>query len=614
MRILLVDDDQPLTEILRQSLVEQHYAVDTATDGEAGWEYVSVFDYDLILLDVMLPKLDGISLCQRLRSHGYQMPILLLTARDKSPDKIKGLDAGADDYVVKPVNLEELAARIRALLRRDSQALPTILQWGRLSLNPSICKVIYGDYPLQLTPKEYALLELFLRSPNRVFSLGAIIDNVWSAEDSPGEDTVRTHIKGLRRKLRSVDAPPDLIETVYGLGYRLKSQPTDPIPPPSAPPASLQTGKQTKALAAIAGAWEQYKGQIMGRLGVLEQTLAVLPVGALNDERQQQAQQAVHSLVGTLGTFGLAEGSRLAQRLEHLLQEITPLEPAQVKLFELLVAALRREIEATPTGQFLESTQVEPLRLLVVHDPTLLTQPQAAAHSLHTEFAPTLSQAREFIDRQPLDAVLIKICFSHPASDALISQSEGLAFIEELAYQTPSLPVLAVTDSDRLTDRIEVLRRGAHACLPQPFTPSQIVASVARTGGKSNPGAKVMIVDDDPQLLGTLQILLAPWDFKLTTLEDPHQFWDVLKRVEPDLLVLDVEMPDVNGLELCQLLRSDPHWSQLPVLFLTAHTDAKTQHQVFAIGADDYMSKPVVAAELATRVLNRLERVQSLRG
>ncbi|MCG8362531.1 MAG: response regulator [Pseudanabaenales cyanobacterium] len=614
MRILLVDDDQPLTEILRQSLVEQHYAVDTATDGEAGWEYVSVFDYDLILLDVMLPKLDGISLCQRLRSHGYQMPILLLTARDKSPDKIKGLDAGADDYVVKPVNLEELAARIRALLRRDSQSLPTILQWGRLSLNPSICKVIYGDYPLQLTPKEYALLELFLRSPNRVFSLGAIIDNVWSAEDSPGEDTVRTHIKGLRRKLRSVDAPPDLIETVYGLGYRLKSQPTEPIPPTSAPPASLQTGKQTKALAAIAGAWEQYKGQIMGRLGVLEQTLAVLPVGALNDERQQQAQQAVHSLVGTLGTFGLAEGSRLAQRLEHLLQEITPLEPAQVKLFELLVAALRREIEATPTGQFLESTQMEPLRLLVVHDPTLLTQPQAAAHSLHTEFAPTLSQAREFIDRQPLDAVLIKICFSNPASDALISQSEGLAFIEELAYQTPSLLVLAVTDSDRLTDRIEVLRRGAHACLPQPVTPSQIVASVAQTGGKSNPGAKVMIVDDDPQLLGTLQILLAPWDFKLTTLEDPHQFWDVLKRVEPDLLVLDVEMPDVNGLELCQLLRSDPHWSQLPVLFLTAHTDAKTQHQVFAIGADDYMSKPVVAAELATRVLNRLERVQSLRG
>ena len=255
-----------------------------------------------------------------------------------------------------------------------------------------------------------------------------------------------------------------------------------------------------------------------------------------------------------------------------------------------------------------------PLRLLVVHDPTLLTQPQAAAHSLHTEFAPTLSQAREFIDRQPLDAVLIKICFSNPASDALISQSEGLAFIEELAYQTPSLLVLAVTDSDRLTDRIEVLRRGAHACLPQPVTPSQIVASVAQTGGKSNPGAKVMIVDDDPQLLGTLQILLAPWDFKLTTLEDPHQFWDVLKRVEPDLLVLDVEMPDVNGLELCQLLRSDPHWSQLPVLFLTAHTDAKTQHQVFAIGADDYMSKPVVAAELATRVLNRLERVQSLRG
>ena len=644
MRILLVDDDQPLTEILRQSLVEQHYAVDTATDGESGWEYASIFDYDLILLDVMLPKLDGISLCERLRSRGYQMPILLLTARDTSPDKIKGLDAGADDYMVKPVDLEELAARIRALLRRDSQALPAVLQWGQLSLNPSTCKVVYGEHRLQFTPKEYALLKLFLRNPNRVFSLSAIIDSVWSAEDSPGEDTVRTHIKGLRRKLKLAEAPPDLIETVYGLGYRLKSKPSEPIPTASAPtpsptpslqtnqpqpkalgnpipPASKskpnpQTNRQTEASSAIAAVWEQYKAQILGRIEVLEQAVSRLSAGQLTDEWRRQARQAVHSLVGTLGTFGFAEGSRLARELECQWRQTTPLEPSQAKLFEMLAAALRQELEGPPTGQFLQPSERGPLQLLVINNPALMALPDdaaTAAPSIHTEFAPTLSQARELMGRQPLDAILLAISFSSPASDAVITPAEGLAFIQEIVYQTPSLPVLTVIDSDRLVDRIEVIRHGAQACLPQPVTPDQIMAWVTQALGKSSAGAKVMIVDDDPQLLGALQILLAPWEFKLTTLEDPHRFWDVLKQVEPDLLVLDVEMPDVNGLELCQLLRSDPHWSQLPILFLTARVDAKTQHQVFAIGADDYMSKPVGATELATRLLNRLQRVQSLR-
>ena len=646
MRILLVDDDQPLTEILRQSLVEQHYAVDTATDGEAGWEYASVFDYDLILLDVMLPKLDGISLCERLRARGRQMPILLLTARDTSPDKIKGLDAGADDYMVKPVDLEELAARIRALLRRDSQALPAVLQWGQLRLNPSTCKVVYGDHPLQFTPKEYALLKLFLRSPNRVFSLSAIIDNVWSAEDSPGEDTVRTHIKGLRRKLKLADAPPDLIETVYGLGYRLKSKPTEPIPSTSEPTVALQAnmqtnGRRTQALSepiphnskptvnlqtnkranrqteasnAIAAVWEQYKAQIIGRIEVLEQAISLLSAGRLTDEWRQQTRQAVHSLVGTLGTFGFAEGSRIARELECQWQQTTPLDPGQSKLFEILAAALRRELEGTPTGQFLPSTEPSPLRLLAINDLTLQTSLQdVAAPNIQPEFVPNLSQARELMGRQSHDAILIAFSFTSSGADPLISASEGLAFIQEIVRQTPSFPVLAVIDSDRLVDRIEVIRHGAQACLSQPVTPDQIMASVTQALGKTTSGAKVMIVDDDPQLLGALRILLTPWDFNLTTLEDPHQFWEVLKQVEPDLLILDVEMPDVNGLELCQLLRSDPHWSQLPVLFLTARADAKTQHQVFAIGADDYMSKPVVAAELATRLLNRLQRVQSLK-
>jgi DNA-binding response OmpR family regulator len=222
MRILLVEDNARLAEALLEALTDQLYVVDVVKDGEFAWDQVKACAYDLILLDVMLPKLDGISLCQRLRHHGYSLPILMLTARDTSTDKVNGLDAGADDYVVKPFDLQELLARIRALLRRGSSTSPPILAWGKLLLNPSTYEVTYLDVPLQLTPKEFSLLELLLRNGRRVLSRAVIIDSLWKSESSPEEDTVKAHIKSLRQKLRTVAAPEDFIETVHGLGYRLK--------------------------------------------------------------------------------------------------------------------------------------------------------------------------------------------------------------------------------------------------------------------------------------------------------------------------------------------------------------------------------------------------------
>jgi DNA-binding response OmpR family regulator len=222
MRILLVEDDAALGEALAEALVDQRYVVDVARDGEKGWQQVTTLPYDLVLLDVTLPKLDGMRLCQRLRTQGYHLPLMMLTARDTSADKISGLDAGADDYVVKPFDLPELLARIRALLRRGSSIAAPILQWGELRFNPSTYEVTYGDRPLRLTPKEFSILELLLCNGRRVLSRSAMIEHVWSLEEPPGEDTVKAHIKSLRYKLRIAGAPDDLIETVHGLGYRLK--------------------------------------------------------------------------------------------------------------------------------------------------------------------------------------------------------------------------------------------------------------------------------------------------------------------------------------------------------------------------------------------------------
>ncbi len=225
MKILLVEDDERIADALSEELTDQNYAVEVAHDGQAGLELVEAFTYDLILLDIMLPKLDGISLCRRLRSKGFCTPILMLTGRDTVTDKVLGLDAGADDYLVKPFDLEELSARIRALLRRESSTLPPVLEWGDLRLDPSTCEVSYKQQPLALSPKEYRLLEFFLRHDRRVFSRAQILEHLWPFEELPEEATVKAHIRSLRQKLQSAGVPPDLIETVYGLGYRLKQKP-----------------------------------------------------------------------------------------------------------------------------------------------------------------------------------------------------------------------------------------------------------------------------------------------------------------------------------------------------------------------------------------------------
>jgi DNA-binding response OmpR family regulator len=222
MRILLVEDDLRLAETLAEALTDQRYVVDFVVDGEAGWHQANVLDYDMLLLDVMLPELDGIALCHRLRSHGYTMPVMMLTACDTVSDKITGLDAGADDYVVKPVDLQELFARIRALFRRGSVVSSPILEWENLHLNPSTYEVSYGQTPLHLTPKEYGLLELLMRNGRRVLSRSVIIEHVWSLESPPEEHTVKVHIRSLRQKLKAAGVEDDLIETVHSIGYRLK--------------------------------------------------------------------------------------------------------------------------------------------------------------------------------------------------------------------------------------------------------------------------------------------------------------------------------------------------------------------------------------------------------
>ena len=223
MQILLAEDDARLSISLAEALTAQRYMVDSVKDGEAAWDRVCAFSYDLVLLDVTMPKLDGFKLCQRLRSHGYAVPVLMLTARDTSLDKVEGLDSGADAYMVKPFNLQELLAQIRALLRRGQARTSPVLTWGELQLNPETYEVSYGRSPIHLTPKEFVLMEAFLRYGRRILSRAMMIEQAWSTQEAPETETVKSYIKNLRAKLRAAGAPKGIIETVHGVGYRLSS-------------------------------------------------------------------------------------------------------------------------------------------------------------------------------------------------------------------------------------------------------------------------------------------------------------------------------------------------------------------------------------------------------
>ncbi len=203
--------------LLKRALQEEGHAVDVAADGEEGLWLATEYAYGAIVLDVMLPGLDGIGVCRRLREAGIWVPVLMLTARDGVGDRVRGLDAGADDYLVKPFSLLELAARLRALARRDDRSRPVILAEGDLRLDPAGKRAWRAGTELHLSPKEFALLEFFLRHPGRVLTRSQIIEAVWDFAYDGGSNVVDQYVNYLRRKIGWHD-----IETVRGMGYRLR--------------------------------------------------------------------------------------------------------------------------------------------------------------------------------------------------------------------------------------------------------------------------------------------------------------------------------------------------------------------------------------------------------
>ena len=221
MRLLIVEDERSLNEVLRKRLLLAHYSVDSCFDGQEALDYIRATEYDAIILDIMLPKIDGLSVLARLRSEGKQVPVLLLTAKDSVADKVRGLDAGADDYLVKPFSFDELLARVRALLRKSAPYKANDFQLADLKIDFASHRVTRGEKEITLSSREFAILEYLARNAGQVLTRGQISAHSWSYDYEGSSNIVDVYIRYLRKKIDE-DFSPKLIHTVRGVGYILK--------------------------------------------------------------------------------------------------------------------------------------------------------------------------------------------------------------------------------------------------------------------------------------------------------------------------------------------------------------------------------------------------------
>jgi len=222
VRILCVEDEPAIAAAIRDALVREGHAVDHVTRGDEALDWLQAYPYDLVILDLVLPGMDGMDVCRQIRARGLNTPVLMVTALDRVDDRVRGLDTGADDYLSKPFAMNELLARVRALLRRDSPGRDPVLRVADLELEPATLTVRRDGNPIRLTAREFALLELLARHPGRIFSRDRIIDAIWDADFTAESNIVEVYIRSVRRKIDG-GRRDGLIETIRGAGYRLRT-------------------------------------------------------------------------------------------------------------------------------------------------------------------------------------------------------------------------------------------------------------------------------------------------------------------------------------------------------------------------------------------------------
>lgn len=406
--------------------------------------------------------------------------------------------------------------------------------------------------------------------------------------------------------------------------------------------------------AAVTAVWLKYRDQVLARVDVLEAAALRLLEGRLDREERRAAEREAHKLAGSVGTFGFAEGSRLAREAETLLAGPNP--PGQAEALRLadLAVALRRELTASPApappppppsperGQSSRWTDsADPTGDGTGSAPAASSRPASPSSGARRIAAPAadgegpvlliVDGDRDTADRLAMEASArgMRPAVAHVGAEARaalqrtrpdaalldISVAGGMELLRALSDRFPPVPAVVFTRSDAFTDRVEVARLGGRGFLRKPLAPARAIDAVEPLlRPEARREAAVLAVDDDPAVLEAVRFVLEPHGIRVDTLDQAERFWEALEASAPDVVLLDVDMPRVNGLELCRVLRNDPRWKSVPIVFLTSRTDPTTVQEVFAAGADDFVGKPFVGPELGARIQNRLERVRMQRA
>jgi diguanylate cyclase (GGDEF)-like protein len=366
--------------------------------------------------------------------------------------------------------------------------------------------------------------------------------------------------------------------------------------------------------AAVQAVLEEHRGVLDQRIATVEEAVTAMVSTGLDDDLRARAERDAHKLAGSLGMFGLPRGSEIAAELERSLGVAGgPAVEDMPRLAELVL-----DLQNQFGGLLDQAAEDEPLEgedfsaanrhvvLFVTPDPELSDRltVEAVGRNFRPRGAVTCAGARRLAAEELPDAVVLDVTFAE-------TDGESLDFLEELAGREPPVPVLVLTASEALVDRVEVARRGGGKFMQRSRPVADVIEAMSDMVMRAGPAHfKVLAVDDDPAILGAVTSLLEPSGLDVSTFEEPIGFWEALTANTPDLLLLDLDMPDLNGIELCRAVRADDRFGQLPVVFLTSHSAPERVQEIFEAGADDYVGKPIVGQELVTRVRNRLERVR----
>ena len=376
------------------------------------------------------------------------------------------------------------------------------------------------------------------------------------------------------------------------------------------------SNREATLRAGMMAIWAKSLPHVRAQLDTLERAAMAIMDGSLDEELRRDAEREAHRLAGAAGSFGFNDASPIARELEYLFQNPKP----DARRAAEIVLSLREQLDTDTIPETTEEASAPPApesavederaaNVLIVDDDAAISEAikeELVQHDLRARCVSTLTDARAALKKfKPAVVVL----------DIALGEENGLDLLNDIARKKTKRPaVLVLTASDQFTDRVEAVRKGARAFLQKPLPPRDIAENVRAFVARAGPEKpKILAVDDDKTILSLLRATLRKAGFDVTTLADPQRFWELLRALKPDIVLLDYDMPEVTGLDLLRVLRSDNAWRTLPVIFITSRNASETITATFESGADDFISKPIIAAELIARVRNRLERSHLLR-